>query len=298
MGTENIHVSVENDKRLNLNVNIGQGDEIKVPVTIGGGGGGSCDIDTTELAKQGENQEATNSKILEKVKNITNEIVNGILSRVNVEVSYDGFTTSDGSAIKSGIDLLKNKGKIIKIVDSTSTIWDHTYNQLFGEQLRYVELKVATRLSTYPTSFASIEQFYADNVHTVSWKDFFYSSREKQRVISLLNASSVTIDGSTSYMASPPGLIDFRFGKGLTGDANVSWWHPIDALSPDSTTLVDAGEPFESNLEKLLYNIREHIAANLNPNITATIIFSAEIKSAILASEETMNAFPASWTIA
>lgn len=256
------------------------------------------EIDTTELAKQGENQEATNSRILDELKNITNEIVSGIMSRVNVEISYDGFTTSDGSVIKGGIDLLKNKGKVIKIVDDTSTTWDGTYNQLFGEQLKYVELKVASSLSNYPTCFANIEQFYADNAHTIRWRDFFYNSKNKQRVISLLNASSVTIDGTTAYMVSPPGLIDFRFGKGLTGDANVSWWNPIDALLSDSTTLIDEGEPFNSNLEKLLYNIREHIAANLNPNITATIIFSAEIKSAILASEETMNAFPASWTIA
>lgn len=81
MGTENIHVSVENDKRLNLNVNIGQGDEIKVPVTIGGGGGGSCDIDTTELAKQGENPEATNTAIF--------NAVNTLLSR---SVKYDEQT--------------------------------------------------------------------------------------------------------------------------------------------------------------------------------------------------------------
>lgn len=71
MGTENIKVSIENYKRLNLNVNIGQGDEIKVPVTIGGDGGGSCEIDTTELAKQGENQEATNSAILKAVSTIS-----------------------------------------------------------------------------------------------------------------------------------------------------------------------------------------------------------------------------------
>ena len=71
------------------------------------------EIDTTELAKE------------ETLKNITNEIVSGIMSRVNVEVSYDGFTTSDGSVIKGGIDLLKNKGKVIKIVDDTSTKWNY-----------------------------------------------------------------------------------------------------------------------------------------------------------------------------
>jgi hypothetical protein len=75
-------------------------------------------------------------------------------------------------------------------------------------------------------------------------------------------------------------------------------WNPTNALQVDSSSLVYEGEPFANNLEKLLYNIREHIAANLNPNITATITFSAEVKAAILASEETMEAFPKSWTIA
>lgn len=243
------------------------------------------EIDVNGLAKE------------ETLKNITNEIINGIMSRVSIAVSYSGLTTSDGSALNTAVDLLKNKNKVIKIVDNTSTTWDHTYNQLFGEQLKYVELKSALTLGNYPTSSSNIEQFYADSAINIRWQDFFYISKGKQKVISLLNASSVEF-GTGVYMKCPQDLIDFRFGKGLTGNTDVSGWSPVNALLPDSTTLVDAGEEFESNLEKLLYNIREHIAANLNPNITATIIFSAEIKSAILASEETMNAFPASWTIA
>jgi hypothetical protein len=64
-----------------VDVNFGQGDAISVPVNIN-----SLDtdkvadrlaeklqfpeIDTTELAKQGDNQEATNSKILEEIGNV------------------------------------------------------------------------------------------------------------------------------------------------------------------------------------------------------------------------------------
>lgn len=69
------------NKGIGVDVNFGQGDAISVPVNIN-----SLDtdkvadrladklqlpeIDTTELAKQGDNPEATNSKILEEVAKI------------------------------------------------------------------------------------------------------------------------------------------------------------------------------------------------------------------------------------
>lgn len=94
MGTENIHVSVENDKRLNLNVNIGQGDEIKVPVTIGGGGGGSCDIDTTELAKQGDDPDATLTaiyKLLIGSNEPSPDIPEGVAERLALILEFFGM---------------------------------------------------------------------------------------------------------------------------------------------------------------------------------------------------------------
>ena len=155
MGTENIHVSVENDKRLNLNVNIGQGDEIKVPVTIGGGGGGSCDIDTTSLAKQGDDQKATNTAIynavqskltpleavLTELNNGKEEIVDAIVSKgvyastdntlneladIIRSIKYEGFDTSgvefiNGLIPKSLSELLANKDGIIKMEDNSTT---------------------------------------------------------------------------------------------------------------------------------------------------------------------------------
>ena len=155
MGTENIHVSVENDKRLNLNVNIGQGDEIKVPVTIGGGGGGSCDIDTTSLAKQGDDKDATNTAIfnavqskltpleavLTELNNGKEEIVDAIVSKgvyastdntlneladIVRRIKYEGFDTSGAEFInglipKSMSELLANKDGIIKMEDNSTT---------------------------------------------------------------------------------------------------------------------------------------------------------------------------------
>lgn len=96
-------------------------------------------------------------------------------------------------------------------------------------------------------------------------------------------------------------LIDFVTGEHMTTSFSLYGWSPTNALSSTSTSLVDEGETFTSNLEKLLYNIREHIAANL-PDRTGlsalTITFSAAVKAAILADTDTANAFAdKNWTV-
>lgn len=104
---------------------------------------------------------------------------------------------------------------------------------------------------------------------------------------------------STGIFSSCENLIDIT-----TGDlevANFATWSPTNALKSDSQSLLtqedlDAG--FTSNLQKLLYNIREHIAANLSV-ANRTITFNANLKAAILADTETADAFTnKGWTIA
>jgi hypothetical protein len=58
-------------KELNVSLNIG-GEELKTEIVFPAGGGGECDVDLTGVAKQGDNTEATNSKILEEVQKIPN----------------------------------------------------------------------------------------------------------------------------------------------------------------------------------------------------------------------------------
>lgn len=97
-------------------------------------------------------------------------------------------------------------------------------------------------------------------------------------------------------------IIDIIIGQNFTSNANMSSWNPSTALSSTSTSLVKSGETFTSNLEKLLYNIRNHMAANL-PDRTGqsalTITFSSAVKAAIQADTATAQAFSnKNWTIA
>ena len=105
--------------------------------------------------------------------------------------------------------------------------------------------------------------------------------------------------GSAWWYGAADDLIDVELGKNFTGNFGyLARWSAANAIKSDSTSLVKPGETFSSNLEKLLYNIREHIAKNLSPQVTATITFSANVYNAIQADPTTVAAFPASWTIA
>ena len=97
-------------------------------------------------------------------------------------------------------------------------------------------------------------------------------------------------------------LIDIETGAYFNRNMDFNTWSPTNALDSSSNSLVDSGETFANNLEKLLYNIREHIAANL-PDRTGlsslTITFSAAVKAAIQADAPTAAAFTnKNWVIA
>lgn len=94
-------------------------------------------------------------------------------------------------------------------------------------------------------------------------------------------------------------LIELHIGAGMTNSFFINYWSPTNALDANSSSLVETGEPFANNLEKLLYNIREYIAANLRTDVgNKTITMSAAVKAAINADPATLAAFPSNWTIA
>ena len=108
--------------------------------------------------------------------------------------------------------------------------------------------------------------------------------------------------GFASTMSGCVKLIDIVTGGALTNNQRFDTWSPTEALRSDVSTLVDEGETFSNNLEKLLYNIREHIAANL-PDRTGlsalTLTFSAAVKAAIQGDTATAQAFSnKNWNVA
>ena len=133
----------------------------------------------------------------------------------------------------------------------------------------------------------------------IAWTDMFNGCANLKE-LHLPKIGSIRFTGFSSC----PKLICIELGNSAEtfGTINLSAWSPTEALSSESSSLVGEGETFANNLEKLLYNIREHIAANL-PDRTGlaslTITFSAAVKAAINADAATAEAFTnKNWTIA
>lgn len=98
---EAFEVNFGENKSIAIDVNFSKGDAIQVPVSINSLDAEKVadriadqlqlpEIDTTELAKQGENQEATNSKIYDAVKSIPDL---SLLYAARAEKNDDGVNT-------------------------------------------------------------------------------------------------------------------------------------------------------------------------------------------------------------
>ena len=127
-----------------------------------------------------------------------------------------------------------------------------------------------------------------------------YALGRQMANLNIVNIPKVSsISANTGMFEGSPNLIDLVIGAGMLDSFNINTWSPTNALSSTSQSLVEAGETFSSNLEKLLYNIRNHIAATLRTDVgNKTITFSSAIKAAIQADSATLNSFPSNWTIA
>jgi len=143
-----------------------------------------------------------------------------------------------------------------------------------------------------------LEEIYLPNLEKIN-SSYNWGQLGNIQIIDIQNLNYLN---NPNQWNSCDNLIDLRLGKKFVSSMNINTWSPTNALSSTLTTLIKNGEPFANNLEKLLYNIREHIAANL-PDRTGlsalTITFSAAVKAAILADAATASAFTSKgWTIA
>ena len=100
-----------------------------------------------------------------------------------------------------------------------------------------------------------------------------------------------------------PNLIDIEFGEKIGGNLNISSYRPTNALLSDSQSLLteeDIDKGFTCNLEKFLWNWKNHVAANLpdrSGTDSWTITFSQDVRDAL--TEEIEAAFTAkNWNIA
>lgn len=154
---------------------------------------------------------------------------------------------------------------------------------------------------------ASIIEFYAPEAIEVSNPRLFFSS--SLHVLYIPKLREFTLGAISEFIKYSIRLIDITIGKNLGTKSHavtiLNQWNPTEALLSDSTSLLtpeDITAGFTSNLEKLLYNIREHIVANLQDRTgkeAYTMQLSTEVKAAILADQPTSDAFTnKNWIIA
>ncbi len=232
-------------------------------------------IDTSDLAKQGTNPNATLSEVQSLLQEIKDaHIINNI--------SLDGYVFIDGY-VPYGPESLFTE----------------------SQNLRYVYDDKLTKLDRYAlfNNNRNILEVYFPNLIDVvsSQGTYFYSP--SIRVLYVPNANNNICDFYNMYNASC--LIDLTIGKSFNSNTRISGWQPAEALRNDTTSLLtseDIQAGFANNREKLLYNIREHIAALL-PDRTGqtpfTLTVYATIKDAINGDTATADAFAnKNWVIA
>lgn len=252
-----------------------------------GGGGGSF---PTDYAKQGTNPDANISDI--------EAALNAIKSAYILRPTLDGYVFEDTvNPLQNPFSLCYNIGSILEIHDpniqyvdgdmnvfSSLTIFDAPNCRELRDGLFYNNRK--------------IKKIITPNAETISG-NYVFRSCTNLRELNILNCRSLYL----SYgIMSVPNLIDVTYGAKVNGNTSLlSNWDASIAILDNSTSLLtqeDIEAGFTSNLQKLLYNIREHIAANL-PVAPLTITFSAAVKAAILADQQTADAFTnKGWTIA
>ena len=275
-------------------------------------------INTSDLAKQGANPNATNTAILTAIGNIQD--INGkqaIVSELHgkgIDVTIDDTLYEISRKIANDYIIPKNNSEfattptdIVQALEVATKIYTESSVALFIKSSNIIQYEApyATDLALsfvadyycpikilrLPSVTGRIGNGYLsympdlEELDICSCNDFYYTG---------MSASSNTK------------LIKLVIGAGFNSNFSlnsgaVMVWNPSEALRTDTNSLVYEGEQFTSNREKLLYNIRTYIAANLQQLSTEgySITFHPNVKAAILADQETADAFTnKGWTIA
>lgn len=268
-------------------------------------------------------QESTSREILNEVGN-SNGALQSLADSWNAMVvernKLDGYEFESEFAINGVGDLLARGNLIKSIIDDKVKTISSTLGSVSATYIEYKEVETISVQYPFPSSvqiiklpklrsitvqarlcrgLVSLLEFHAPNITSLGDAIDTFRNCTELRLANIPNVNSLyhpngVLNGSTK-------LIDLIIGKNFNSDISLASWSPTEALLPNSQTLLtqeDIAAGFTSNLEKLLYNIREHMAASM-PIAPFTITFSAEVKAAILADQETADAFTnKGWTIA
>ena len=264
----------------------GQPSTLFAAIAAGGGGGGDA-------------QESTSQEILAQV--------NQIVSANILSASIDGFTFQSGQAPATNKlgDIISHFDNVVSIIDNSVTIFDSIVAGVVCGNMPYLMSATFNAVTRVEGANAQIggqvvgQVFNFPNATVAALNTRAFQSNATIKELHMPNVTTFTQQSTVSL--SSGNLIDIELGA-INQSFVISSWNPLNALSSSSSSLIDPGETFANNLEKFLYNVRNHIASNL-PDRTGlaalTITFHANVKAAINADTATANAFTnKNWTIA
>ena len=221
--------------------------------------------------------------------------------------SYDGIIFEEGYEPQSAFGIIANRDRIIEIHDDRDMVVPKMSSGDYS-QLEIFEMTNATSApnQNFLSGSSSIRKIILPSLYDLPNLIGFINSMTNLIYLDLYDLDMNRGTSSPYFTYNCNKLICIKIGKRFSTNRNtLSSWSPTEALLDNSISLLtqedlDAG--FTSNLQKLLYNIREHIAANLPDRTDLTsfsITFSAAVKAAIQADQETSDAFTnKNWTIA
>lgn len=243
--------------------------------------------------------------------NLLSKIFNGLFF---TSKNIDGYTLEETTQEKlSIIDLILRRNKIVSIDDDDLVVFNtpnpsdsykvFQIKNILSPNFFYLKAKNATDLSSLCFWRLPIQEVYLENLVSCSTSLPMFKECGLLKTLYTPNLSLNRYIGSLGICDGCTNVIDWTLGKNHETLVNniipIAKWNPTEALKEDSTSLVDFGESFASNREKLLYNVRNHFAANLPVVDSGTITFSADMYSAITADEQTAESFTSKgWTIA
>lgn len=221
--------------------------------------------------------------------------------------SLDGWVFQEGTDIQSVYDIFANLSSLVSVEDNLTTLYKGGTGILGGrpflKSIRFNEVVTITGASSEWRQNNVLELIDFPKMKTFGTVNWCIAQNPELRKVNFPSMYKYTYAGNPGPFYQCYKLIDVVVGPISENFVMFNGWDPTTALDSTSSSLVEAGEPFANNREKLLYNIREHIANRLADvtGIGRTIYFSSNIKAAIQAEtgQTTANAFTnKGWTIA
>ena len=218
--------------------------------------------------------------------------------------SYDGIIFEEGYEPRGAFGIIAERDRIIEVHDNKDTFVPEMSAADYPE-LKVFEMRGATVLPPgWMAGSSSLLKAIIPNVTTGGisyWSQLMYNVSSIE-YLDIQNLNFIPYANGTYTLVGNVRLIDIIYGSALTASSDLLRnWNPSYVLvtNPNGNDLV-ATEGVQTNREQLLYNIREHIAANLIDRTglsPLTITFNQTLRNAF--DQATEDAFAAkNWDIA